>query len=150
MPEGVVEVLGDVTLLEQAVSNVVHNAVSYADANVAVVLETAGTPPTGFRLRVLDDGPGIPADELARVTERAYRGVTGRTRRPGGGGLGLAIVKDVLDRHGFTLALAVRGAARPRGHARGPPRGRRDGGRERRARLIGRTPSLGPSDVGAV
>lgn len=106
VPEAAVEVLGDVTLLEQAVSNVVHNAVSYADANVAVVLETAGTPPTGFRLRVLDDGPGIPADELARVTERAYRGVTGRTRRPGGGGLGLAIVKDVLDRHGFTLALA--------------------------------------------
>jgi len=106
VPEAAVEVLGDVTLLEQAVSNVVHNAVSYADANVAVVLETAGTPPTGFRLRVLDDGPGIPTDELARVTERAYRGVTGRTRRPGGGGLGLAIVKDVLDRHGFTLALA--------------------------------------------
>lgn len=106
VPEGAVEVLGDVTLLEQAVSNVVHNAVSYADANVAVVLETSGAPATGFRLRVLDDGPGIPAEELARVTERAYRGQTGRTRRPGGGGLGLAIVKDVVERHGFTLALA--------------------------------------------
>ncbi|MBL9086809.1 MAG: HAMP domain-containing histidine kinase [Planctomycetia bacterium] len=106
VPEAAVEVLGDVTLLEQAVSNVVHNAVSYADHNVAVVLETSGTPPTGFRLRVLDDGPGIPPDEVARVTERAYRGATGRTRRPGGGGLGLAIVKDVLDRHGFALTLA--------------------------------------------
>ena len=153
VPEGVVEVLGDVTLLEQAVSNVVHNAVSYADANVAVVLETSGAPATGFRLRVLDDGPGIPAEELPHVTERAYRGQTGRTRRPGGGGLGLAIVKDVLDRHGFTLTLqsvdprglevtlAGRLAAVATAAASDVPPA---------ARPTTGTPSLGPSDVGAV
>jgi signal transduction histidine kinase len=107
VPPEPVAVRGDVTLLEQAVSNVVHNAVRYADpgGHVAVVLETPrGDAPT-FRLRVLDDGPGVPPDELPHVTTRGFRGASARTRGPGGAGLGLAIVRDVLDRHAFSLAL---------------------------------------------
>ncbi|HVL67085.1 MAG TPA: HAMP domain-containing sensor histidine kinase [Vicinamibacterales bacterium] len=104
VPENPVAVRGDETLLEQAVSNLVHNAIHYnrPGGHVAVVLETAGG---SFLLRVLDDGPGIPAEERARLTEPAFRGASGRARRPDGQGLGLHIVGEVIRRHGFVLTI---------------------------------------------
>lgn len=95
---------GDVTLLEQAVSNLIHNAVRYVEpgGHVAVVLDSKGQ---GFSLRVLDDGPGIPPELKSRVFERAFRADGARSRHPGGMGLGLSIAKDVCERHGFTLEL---------------------------------------------
>jgi signal transduction histidine kinase len=112
-PEGAVVVTGDATLLEQAVSNLVHNAVAYGDAggHVAVVLQVPRSNGRFF-LRVLDDGPGLPPEDLARATERSFRGREARTRRPGGEGLGLAIVREVVERHGFELTL---GAMEPHG-----------------------------------
>jgi len=95
---------GDVTLLEQAVSNLIHNAVRYIEpgGHVAVVLARVGAR---FSLRVLDDGPGIPPELRARVFERAFRADSARTRHPGGLGLGLSIALDVASRHGFELDL---------------------------------------------
>jgi signal transduction histidine kinase len=60
-----------------------------------------------FSLRVLDDGPGIPAHHLERITERGYRGDRARSRSSlaQGLGLGLHIVRDVAERHGLTLEL---------------------------------------------
>jgi signal transduction histidine kinase len=114
VPEAPLLVRGDVTLLEQAVSNLVQNAVLYAPrgGHAAVVLETPRPGATTFRLLVRDDGPGIAPEERARALERGWRGHDARTRRPGGAGLGLAIVKDVADRHGFTVAL---GSVEPHG-----------------------------------
>ena len=99
-----VDVLGDVTLIEQAVSNIVHNAVRYGreGGHVAITLDTAEG---NFDLRVLDDGPGIPADDLPKLSERRFRGEAARTRDPSGSGLGLHIVRDVAQRHGFELAF---------------------------------------------
>jgi signal transduction histidine kinase len=105
VPEGPVEIEADGTLIEQALSNVIQNAVRYnhAGGHVAVVLEeTAGR----FLLRVLDDGPGVAPEELARLTERSYRSEAARQRHPTGLGLGLSIAKDVLERHGYELVLA--------------------------------------------
>lgn len=95
---------GDVTLLEQAVSNLIHNAVRYVEpgGHVAVVLARSGAR---FSLRVLDDGPGIPVEIRSRVFERAFRAESARTRHPGGLGLGLSIALDVAQRHGFELEL---------------------------------------------
>ena len=95
---------GDVTLVEQAVGNLIHNAVRYVEpgGHVAVVLERRGDR---FSLRVLDDGPGIPESMRQRVFERTFRADAARSRHPGGMGLGLSIAKDVADRHGFTLEL---------------------------------------------
>jgi signal transduction histidine kinase len=104
VPEAEVASFGDVTLVEQALSNVVHNAVRYnrAGGHVAVVLEVeAGR----FTVRVLDDGPGVPFAELARIAERTFRGDAARARHPGGQGLGLAIAKSVADRHDFSFEL---------------------------------------------
>ena len=99
---------GDVTLLEQAVSNLVHNAIRYhrAGGHVAAVLSRTSGPAPRFTLRVVDDGPGIPDDELPHVLERSFRGREARTRAPHGAGLGLHIAHDVVGRHGFDLALA--------------------------------------------
>ncbi len=110
VPEQVVEVLGDVTLIEQAVSNVIHNAVRYnkEQGNIAVLLEANGRPgaaQSGFRLKVIDDGPGIDAAERERLFERRFRGSAARTREPGGLGLGLYIARDVCERHNFGLSL---------------------------------------------
>jgi two-component system, OmpR family, sensor histidine kinase BaeS len=104
-PETPVVVQGDVTMLEQAVSNVVHNAVRYnkAGGHVAVVLDAGAGG--GFRLRVADDGPGIAPEELSRLTERGYRGSAARTRAPDGQGLGLDIAFRVARAHGMRLAL---------------------------------------------
>jgi signal transduction histidine kinase len=95
---------GDVTLLEQAVSNLIHNAVRYVElgGHVAVVLARDGGR---FSLRILDDGPGIPEELRSRVFERAFRSDAARSRHPGGLGLGLSIALDVARRHGFELEL---------------------------------------------
>lgn len=98
---------GDVTLLEQAVSNIVHNAVRYnrAGGHVAVVLDRLGDDTGHFSLRVLDDGPGVPDEKLERLTERRYRDEQARQREPNGLGLGLAIAREVAERHGLVLHL---------------------------------------------
>ena len=104
VPEAEIFVSGDVTLFEQALSNVVHNALRYnkQGGHAAVLLEEVGQE---FTLRVVDDGPGASAEELARLTERSFRSEEARMRHPTGLGLGLSIAKDVSDRHGFTCTL---------------------------------------------
>ena len=104
LPEEALRCEGDVTLLEQAVSNLVYNALRYnqSGGHVAVLLEATER---GFRIRVLDDGPGVPEDTLARLRERGFRGSEARTRDATGRGLGLHITQRVADAHGMTLTF---------------------------------------------
>jgi len=105
VPETTVEFAGDLTLLEQALGNVVQNAVRYnrADGHVAVVLDG---DQGAWTLRVIDDGPGIAETDRSRVVEPSFRGSEARTRHPHGMGLGLHIANDVAKRHGLRLALS--------------------------------------------
>lgn len=105
----------DVTLLEQAVSNVTYNAVHYnrPGGHVALVLEPSSTGHEGagaterrFSLRIVDDGPGLPDEELRRIAERGFRGEKARSRRPDGQGLGLHIARRAADLHGLSLRFA--------------------------------------------
>lgn len=97
------EIRGDSTLIEQALSNLVQNAVQYNEAggHVAVVAEVEGEQ---FVLRVLDDGPGVPQEKLETLSQRAVRG-DARNRNPGGQGFGLSITTRVCEVHGFELSL---------------------------------------------
>ncbi|HVV86366.1 MAG TPA: HAMP domain-containing sensor histidine kinase [Kofleriaceae bacterium] len=105
LPEPPLACDGDVTLLEQLVSNVVYNAIRHnrKGGHVAIILE----PLAGelFRLRVLDDGPGVPDAELARVSQRGYRGDAARGRATAGQGLGLHIAHRVATAHDMQLTL---------------------------------------------
>ena len=107
VPASPVWVTGDVTLIEQAVNNLAHNAIQYnrRGGHVALVLETS---PGRFAVRVSDDGPGVPDADLPRLSESRFRSDEARSRRPNGLGLGLSITHDVARRHDFTLALGNR------------------------------------------
>jgi signal transduction histidine kinase len=130
VPEAPLWSEGDVTLVEQAAGNVVHNAIRHnrRGGRVAVVLDEDGDQ--RFVLRVEDDGPGVSADQLAQLGERRFRTVEARQRHPEGLGLGLSIARDVAERHGFTLSFAagsptglvveLRGITRPPEAAGGP------------------------------
>lgn len=106
MPEHLVHTYADLTLLEQAVSNVVYNAVRHNRPNghVAVILQVESKR---FCVRVLDDGPGVAPDQLAYLAQRGFRGDAARGRNPDGRGLGLDITKRVLDAHGMRLRMSV-------------------------------------------
>jgi signal transduction histidine kinase len=107
VPATPVFVEGDVTLIEQAVNNLVLNAIQYnhEGGHVALVLEATGDQ---FVLRLSDDGPGVLDHDLARLGEHRFRSEEARARRPGGTGLGLSIARDVARRHDFTLTLGNR------------------------------------------
>lgn len=109
----------DVTLLEQALSNLVDNAVRYNHpaGHVAVLLDRAGDE---FVLSVADDGPGVADEELAHLTTRRFRGSEARTRRPDGTGLGLAIVTESVARLGLSLAFRRPESGGLRAELRGP------------------------------
>jgi two-component system OmpR family sensor kinase len=56
-------------------------------------------------IEVADEGPGLDADEAARVFERFYRADPSRSRRTGGSGLGLSIVRSIIEWHDGTISI---------------------------------------------
>jgi two-component system phosphate regulon sensor histidine kinase PhoR len=91
-------------LLEQALINLVDNAIKYSDpgAGVWIAVEQADA---GLVVRVSDEGCGIEAEHLPRLFERFYRVDRARSRQLGGTGLGLAIVKHIVLAHGGTIGV---------------------------------------------
>jgi signal transduction histidine kinase len=101
----------DAALLEQAVNNLVDNAIRYNRHGGHVTIALDRTRDGRFSLRVSDDGPGAPDDVIAKLNaNRRFRGDEGRTQRPGDLGLGLAIVREVADR--FKMQWAFRRSAK--------------------------------------
>lgn len=85
-------------LLEQALVNLLNNAIKYSSASGKVIIETT-TGNNQLYLKVRDFGCGIPEEHLPRLFERFYRVDTARSRAMGGTGLGLAIVKHIAQAH---------------------------------------------------
>jgi two-component system phosphate regulon sensor histidine kinase PhoR len=85
-------------LLEQAVVNLIDNAVKYSESQATVRVIGAGQAHEVV-IRVEDDGCGIEARHLPRLFERFYRVDRARSRELGGTGLGLAIVKHIVAAH---------------------------------------------------
>jgi signal transduction histidine kinase len=94
---------GDRELIQQAVANLVDNAVKFSPPGAAVLL-SAKQAPAGVEIAVADQGPGIPEADRSRAAERFFRGESARNTP--GSGLGLALVQAVAQLHGGSLRLA--------------------------------------------
>jgi two-component system, OmpR family, phosphate regulon sensor histidine kinase PhoR len=106
---GAERVRADPAKLHDALRNLVANAVAYAPEHSTIRIDAL--PMDGrVALRVSDEGPGIPDEDLARVFERFYRVDKSRARDPGGTGLGLAIVKHLVELHGGQVRVENRPA----------------------------------------
>ncbi|GAA1945573.1 ATP-binding protein [Nocardioides panacihumi] len=92
-------VFGNEDQVAAAVTNLVSNAVGYSDPGSSVSV-TAKADGGAVEISVVDQGIGIPQDELDRIFERFYRVDPARHRSTGGTGLGLSIVKHVAATHG--------------------------------------------------
>ena len=87
-----------------AISNLISNAIRYSPDGGEIVIE-ARLDKNGYQISVSDQGLGIAAQHLSRLTERFYRVDAGRSREVGGTGLGLAIVQQILRRHDANLKI---------------------------------------------
>lgn len=92
-------------LLEQAVGNLIDNAIKYSGEGTRVEVIATGGNGDGVAIRVKDEGSGIEARHLPRIFERFYRVDQARSRTLGGTGLGLSIVKHIARAHGGAVAV---------------------------------------------
>jgi two-component system, OmpR family, sensor histidine kinase KdpD len=105
LPSDLPLVRADATLAEQAIGNVVANAIIHTPPETRVVLD-AGVTADGIVVRVTDDGPGIPADGLPNIFDKFVKGPESPRSGADGGqgtGLGLAIAKGIMEAHAGTI-----------------------------------------------
>lgn len=93
---------GDPVLLQNAVRNLMDNAMKYGPAESAIVITIAQNPEPS--ITVCDNGPGFPANEIEVLTSRFHRGANAKGTV--GSGLGLTIAEDVAMAHGGKIHLA--------------------------------------------
>ena len=98
-----VEIMGDIILIEQAVSNLIINAVKYSKSPVLDIAVTKIDDKAV--IYIADYGVGIAGIHVEHIFERFYRADKARSRELGGTGLGLAIVKNIILLHGGTIGL---------------------------------------------
>jgi two-component system phosphate regulon sensor histidine kinase PhoR len=100
-------VKADLTKVQDALRNLIENAVNYSTEGGRIELEAHADGDRAL-LMVGDYGPGIPEQDLARVFERFYRVDKSRTGDPGGTGLGLSIVRHLVELNGGHVSAANR------------------------------------------
>lgn len=93
------------TLLEQALVNLIENAIKYSEVDQRVTVKAEESAPGAVAIHVIDTGKGIEKSHLPRIFERFYRVDKSRSRREGGTGLGLAIVKHIAQAHGGSATV---------------------------------------------
>jgi signal transduction histidine kinase len=91
---------GKPQMLKRCLTNLIANAIKFGTRAQLIVADGEQ-----LTIRVRDQGPGIPAEELERVFEPFHRLESSRNRASGGTGLGLTIARDVAQAHGGTLIL---------------------------------------------
>ena len=104
LPPDLPLVRGDASLIEQAIGNVLGNAVVHTPRGARIVVDAAVTPDL-VSVRVTDNGPGIAADVLPQVFDKFVR-ARSKTKAEGGEGtgLGLAIARGIMEAHGGSVA----------------------------------------------
>ena len=91
--------------LEQALMNLLDNAVKFNKPDGEVHVQVHDQSGDRIEIRVSDNGVGIPAGDLSRIFERFYRVDKARSRQVGGTGLGLSIVKHAVEQMGGAVAV---------------------------------------------
>lgn len=104
IPSSAAFVRGDIGLIERVLENLLENALKFTPEGGVVRLALVAGVET-VAARVSDNGVGIPADELPRVFERAYRGSRDEAQGAEGTGLGLAIAQRILHLHGSRIEV---------------------------------------------
>ena len=103
VPEQRVPVVGDRGRLEQAVLNLAANAQKFSPPGAEVLVGAARDDDGRVRWTVVDHGPGIGADEQARLFERFFVGTSDRQGAGGGSGIGLPTALAIAQAHGGTI-----------------------------------------------
>jgi two-component system OmpR family sensor kinase len=101
LPDALGSVVADQRLLGRAVGNLLRNAQKYCDGKIALSARRGAE----VEIIVEDDGPGIPAEERARIFEPFYRLDRSRDRQTGGFGLGLSIAYKAVALHGGSIRV---------------------------------------------
>lgn len=95
---------GDPDRLQQIIINLLDNAIKFNREGGLITLKTWLHKDTVF-VKVADQGPGIPEDDVAHIWEPFYQIDKSRSREKGGTGLGLSIVKKIIEDHGQNIWL---------------------------------------------
>ncbi|HEV2141840.1 MAG TPA: ATP-binding protein, partial [Candidatus Dormibacteraeota bacterium] len=101
-----VEVLADWDRLGQVFDNLLSNADRFGPSGTPIEIEATREQAGMVTVRVIDHGPGIPAELRDRIFERFFRGQSNGSG--GGTGLGLAIVKGLVEAHAGSVAVEER------------------------------------------
>lgn len=111
-PDHDIAIFGDAAELQAVFTNLLDNAVKYANEDIKVLVSVKDLNETRVEVRVKDFGIGIPRAELRRIFRRFYRGNSPETYKRKGTGLGLYIVASVVKRHGGKIWAESKGDER--------------------------------------
>ncbi len=98
-------VSGDRLILQQALVNLIDNAIKYSPAEAEILVRVAVGKDSQLIVEVVDQGPGVPQEHQSRIFDRFYRVDSARSREWGGAGLGLAIARWAVEIHGGQITL---------------------------------------------
>jgi signal transduction histidine kinase len=107
-PDRLAKVSGNRDNLEQVILNLIDNSIKYAPDTGGEIMISAREDPDRVHIRVIDNGAGIPAEDLPYIFDTAYRAPDVNHLHRKGTGLGLAIAKRIIEQHGGTIQIQSR------------------------------------------
>ena len=99
-------ITADKDRIDQVIVNIISNAIKYTPDNGTIAVSSSLLPGERVSIKVIDNGLGIPEEDLPRIFERFYRVEKARTTDTGGTGLGLAIAKELIEAHGGSIEIS--------------------------------------------
>jgi len=106
LPDVLPQVFADTDRLLQVVNNSLDNAARYLPPGAQVQVRAFASD-AEVVVQIVDDGPGIPEAELARLFTRFWRGERSRSRETGGSGLGLSVARRIIEAHGGSITASA-------------------------------------------